>query len=78
MRHHIPAITAVVAALTIGLCVFARDNNRWDEEAQRRKAEMISALLCASVIHSRAYSSHFSFSFAVLIEAINILRIVPH
>ena len=41
MRHHIPAITAVVAALTIGLCVFARDNNRWDEEAQRRKAEYI-------------------------------------
>lgn len=41
MKQHIPAITAVVAALTIGFSIFAGDSDNWDEQAQRRKAEYI-------------------------------------
>lgn len=34
-------MTVAAAALTVGISIFARDNGRWDNEAQRRKAEYI-------------------------------------
>lgn len=71
MRHHIPAITAVVAALTIGLCVFARDNNRWDEEAQRRKAEYIYGEAQRQYAIDSTGAQYQLYQRAYLIDSIN-------
>ncbi|MDE6345763.1 MAG: tetratricopeptide repeat protein [Muribaculaceae bacterium] len=41
MKSLLRNMTVATAALTIGFSIFARDNGRWDNESQRRKAEYI-------------------------------------